>query len=142
MPAARIVAIVASPIGLLAVAAVAPPTLLSVAFGPRLTDASGALLPLAGAMTCLGATVLFTHYPLALASRAIPAALGITTVGAVAPIAWAGGSPVTTARLGRTVQALLGRTTVQALLGRTVQALRGLVAGLPIGSAARGTASA
>jgi hypothetical protein len=85
-------------------------------------------------MTCLGATVLFTHYPLALASRAIPAALGITTVGAVAPIAWAGGSPVTTARLGR--------TTVQALLGRTVQALLGLVAGLPVGSAARGTASA
>ncbi|OHV36492.1 hypothetical protein BCD49_19625 [Pseudofrankia sp. EUN1h] len=96
---------------LLAAASAAPATLLSLAFGPRFTDASGALLPLAAAMTCLGATVLFTHYLLALGSRAVLVALGLTAAAAVGLIALAGGSPVTTARMDLAVQAVLATVT-------------------------------
>nr|WP_045878983.1 hypothetical protein [Pseudofrankia sp. DC12] len=102
---------------LLAVAAAAPATLLSLAFGPRFTDASGALLPLAGAMTCLGATVLFTHYLLALGSRAVLVALGITATAAAGLITLAGGSPVATARLDLAVQAVLAVVTGLLVVG-------------------------
>ncbi|ONH32044.1 hypothetical protein BL253_07750 [Pseudofrankia asymbiotica] len=105
-------AILALPAAALLVAAfTAPATLLSLAFGPRFTDASGALLPLAAAMTCLGATVLFTHYLLALGSRAVLVALGLTAAAAAGLIALAGGSPVTTARMDLAVQAVLAAVT-------------------------------
>ncbi|MBX6388416.1 MAG: hypothetical protein IRZ08_05355 [Frankia sp.] len=110
---------------LLGAAVIAPETLLSLAFGPRFTEASGALLPLAGAMTCLGATVLFTHYLLALGSRAVLAALGATAVAAAGLIAWAGGSPAATAQMNLAVQAVLA-----------------VVTGLLVVSAARRTAGA
>ncbi|MBL7497433.1 hypothetical protein I6A84_33725 [Frankia sp. CNm7] len=116
---------------LLAVAAVAPDTLLSLAFGPRFTDASGALLPLAGAMTCLGATVLFTHYLLALGSRAVLLALGLTAVAAAGMITLAGGSPVATARMDLAVQAVLAVVTGLLVVGaarRTTAAPDGLEA--------------
>jgi len=96
---------------LLAAAFVAPSTLLSLAFGPRFTDASAALLPLAAAMTCLGATVLFTHYLLALGSRAVLVALGLTAAAAAGLISLADGSPVTTARMDLAVQAVLAAVT-------------------------------
>jgi len=119
-------AILAVPaVGLLGAAVIGPDTLLSLAFGPRFTDASGALLPLAGAMTCLGATVLFTHYLLALGERAVLAVLGVATAVAVALMAWAQGSPVTTARANLACQAVLA-----------------VVTGLMVLSAARRTARA
>jgi len=96
---------------LLAAACAAPASLLSLAFGPRFTDAAGAVLPLAAAMTCLGATVLFTHYLLALGSRAVLVALGLTAAAATGLIALAGGSPVTTARTDLAVQAVLAAVT-------------------------------
>jgi hypothetical protein len=92
---------------LLAIAAAAPEMLLSVAFGPRFTGASGALLPLAAAMTCLGATVLFTHYLLALGQRSVLAALGVATVLGIPLVVGAGGDPVGTARADLAFQAAL-----------------------------------
>jgi hypothetical protein len=105
-------AILAVPaVGLLAAAVAAPGTLLSLAFGSRFTHASGALLPLAGAMTCLGATVLFTHYLLALGERVVLLALGATTAAAVPAMVWAGGSPLATARVDLAFQATLAVLT-------------------------------
>jgi O-antigen/teichoic acid export membrane protein len=101
---------------LLSVAAVAPETFLSVAFGPRFTDASGALLPLAAAMTCLGATVLFTHYLLALGQRSVLAVLGLTTAIAVPLMLWADGDPVGTARADLVCQAALALVTGSMVL--------------------------
>ena len=122
-------AILAAPAAvLLAVATVAPAPLLSLAFGPRFTDASGALLPLAGAMTCLGATVLFTHYLLALGSRAVLLALGLTTAAATGLITLAGGSPLATARMDFAVQAVLAVVTGLLVVGaarRTTAAAAG-----------------
>ncbi|CAI7975173.1 conserved membrane hypothetical protein [Frankia sp. Hr75.2] len=119
-------AILAVPaVGLLTVAAIAPDTLLSLAFGPRFTSASGALLPLAGAMTCLGATVLFSHYLLALGKRAVLAVLAVATGTAVALMAWAQGSPVSTARANFGCQAVLAVVTglmVLAAARRTARA--------------------
>jgi O-antigen/teichoic acid export membrane protein len=111
-------AILAAPAGiLLAVASTMPASMLSLAFGPRFTDASGALLPLAGAMTCLGATVLFTHYLLALGSRAVLVALGLSAAAATGLIALAGGSPVATARMDLVVQAVLAVATGLLVVG-------------------------
>jgi hypothetical protein len=62
-------------------------------------------------MTCLGATVLFTHYLLALGSRAVLVALGLTAAAAAGLIALAGGSPVATARMDLAVQAVLAVVT-------------------------------
>jgi O-antigen/teichoic acid export membrane protein len=96
---------------LLAIAAAAPEVLLSVAFGPRFTGASGALLPLAAAMTCLGATVLFTHYLLALGQRSVLVALGAATAFAIPLVVWADGDPVDTARADLAFQAALALVT-------------------------------
>ncbi len=111
--------------GLLSVAAIAPDTLLSLAFGPRFTNASGALFPLAGAMTCLGATVLFSHYLLALGERAVLAVLAVATGAAVSLMVWAQGSPVSTARANFGCQAVLAVVTglmVLAAARRTARA--------------------
>ncbi|MCL9762224.1 hypothetical protein [Frankia sp. AiPa1] len=113
--------------GLLTAASVAPDTLLALAFGPRFTDASGALFPLAAAMTCLGATVLFTHYLLALGERGVLLALGLATAIAVPLLWWAGGDPTTTARADLACQAVLAVITGVAVLAaarRTARAVR------------------
>ncbi|MCK9895728.1 hypothetical protein [Frankia sp. AgB32] len=94
-------------VGLLGAALAGPDKLLALAFGPRFTDASGALLPLAAAMTCLGATVLFTHYLLALGERGVLLALGLAAAVAVPLLLWADGSPTSTARVDFAVQAAL-----------------------------------
>ncbi|MBL7493898.1 hypothetical protein I6A60_32990 [Frankia sp. AgB1.9] len=117
---------------LLAVATAAPATLLSLAFGPRFTDASGALLPLAGAMTCLGATVLFTHYLLALGSRAVLVALGITATAAAGLITLAGGSPVATARMDLAVQAVLAVVTGLLVVGAARRTTAAAAASAPV----------
>lgn len=96
---------------LIVVAAAAPTTLLTMAFGPDYTGASDALLPLAAAMTCLGATVLFTHYLLALGHRSVLAALGVTAAGAVPLVLWADGAPAATARADLAFQAALAVVT-------------------------------
>ncbi|MCM3923476.1 hypothetical protein ND748_17635 [Frankia sp. AiPs1] len=111
--------------GLLAAALIAPEKLLSLAFGPRFTDASGALLPLAAAMTCLGATVLFTHYLLALGERGVLLALGLAAGAAIPLLLWADGSPTATARADLACQAALAVVTglsVLAAARRTARA--------------------
>ncbi|WP_256790212.1 hypothetical protein [Frankia sp. AvcI1] len=111
--------------GLLSAALIAPEKLLSLAFGPRFTDASGALLPLAAAMTCLGATVLFTHYLLALGERGVLLALGLAAAAAVPLLLWADGSPTATARADLACQAALAVVTglsVLAAARRTARA--------------------
>jgi hypothetical protein len=70
-------------------------------------------------MTCLGATVLFTHYLLALGSRAVLAVLGIMAVAAAGLITLAGGSPVATARTDLAVQAVLAVVTGLLVAGAT-----------------------
>ncbi|WP_462187063.1 MULTISPECIES: hypothetical protein [unclassified Frankia] len=112
-------------LGLLSAALLAPDTLLSLAFGSRFTDASGALLPLAAAMTCLGATVLFTHYLLALGERGVLLALGLAAAAAVPLMLWADGSPTSTARANLACQAVLAIVTglsVLAAARRTARA--------------------
>jgi hypothetical protein len=114
-------------VGLLTAAFLAPDTLLALAFGPRFTDASGALLPLAAAMTCLGATVLFTHYLLALGERGVLLALGLAAATAVPLLVWADGSPTATARADLACQAALAVVTgltVLAAARRTGRACR------------------
>jgi O-antigen/teichoic acid export membrane protein len=101
-------ALLAVPAGaLVLLGAVAPHQVLSIAFGKRLTDASSALLPLALAMACLGATVLFTHYLLAVGQRLIVLALALATAAAIPLLIVANGSPAPTAEADLGVQAVL-----------------------------------
>jgi O-antigen/teichoic acid export membrane protein len=101
-------ALLAIPAGaLVLLAAVAPEQVLRLAFGPRLTGASHALLPLALSMTCLGATVLFTHYLLAVGRRMIVAALAVATAAALPLLIAADGSAAKTAQADLAVQAVL-----------------------------------
>ncbi len=97
--------------GLLLVALLAPAGGLALAFGPRLTASASALAPLAGAMTCLGATVLFTHYLLAVGARGVLVVLAAATALAVAGVWWVGGAPVATARLELALHAVLAAGT-------------------------------
>ncbi|WP_322779397.1 hypothetical protein [Frankia sp. Cas4] len=98
-------------IGLLLVALLAPAGGLALAFGPRLTAAAGSLAPLAAAMTCLGATVLFTHYLLAVGARGVLVVLAAATALAVAGVWWVGGASVATARLELALHAVLAAGT-------------------------------
>lgn len=105
-------AVLAVPCGLLLVlAAAAPETLLRIAFGARYVSASGALLPLALAMTCLGATVLFVHYLLGAGHRRAVLALGLAVVVAIPTLAAAHGAPTATAVTDLIVQAVLAAVT-------------------------------
>ncbi len=97
--------------GLLLVALLAPAGGLALAFGPRLTAAAGSLAPLAAAMTCLGATVLFTHYLLAVGARGVLVVLAAATALAVAGVWWVGGASVATARLELVLHAVLAAGT-------------------------------
>ena len=117
-------AVLAVPCGLLFVlAAAAPETLLRTAFGPRYVSASGALLPLALAMTCLGATVLFVHYLLGAGHRRAVLALGVAVVVAIPALAAAHGAPTRTAVTDLAVQAVLAAVT-GALVLQAALALR------------------
>jgi O-antigen/teichoic acid export membrane protein len=101
-------ALLAVPAGaLILLGAVAPHQILGLAFGERLTEAAGALLPLALAMTCLGATVLFTHYLLAVGQRFIVVALALATAAAIPLLILANGSAAPTAEADLGVQAAL-----------------------------------
>ena len=105
-------AVLAVPCGLLLVlAAVAPETLLRIAFGPRYVSAASALLPLALAMTCLGATVLFVHYLLGAGHRRAVLALGVGVVVALPTLNAAHGAPTATALTDLAVQAVLAAVT-------------------------------
>ncbi len=105
-------AVLAVPCGLLLVlAAIAPETLLRIAFGPRYVSASSALLPLALAMSCLGATVLFVHYLLGAGHRRAVLALGVGVVVALPALNAAHGAPTATAVTDLAVQAVLAAIT-------------------------------
>ncbi len=96
---------------LVAVALVAPEAGLTLAFGPRLSGCAPALAPLAGAMTCLGATVLFTHYLLALGERRVLIVLAAAAALAVPGVWWAQGDAVVTARIELVVHTMLAAAT-------------------------------
>jgi O-antigen/teichoic acid export membrane protein len=87
--------------------AIAPHTVLKIAFGERLTGAASALLPLALAMSCLGATVLFTYYLLAVGQRLVVIALAVATAAAIPLLIVANGSATPTAEADLGVQAVL-----------------------------------
>ncbi len=97
--------------GLLLVAVAAPAQGLSLAFGPRLTACASAFAPLAGAMTCLGATVLCTHYLLAVGARGVLVMLAAAAALAIAGSWWMGGAAVATARLELALYAVLAAGT-------------------------------
>jgi O-antigen/teichoic acid export membrane protein len=78
MRALAILAIVAAPA--LLIFATVPKLLLRVAFGPDLTDASGALLLLGGAMTLLAVAYLTVQYMVALRATHFLWVLGVVAV--------------------------------------------------------------
>ncbi len=110
---------------LVTVALVAPKAGLALAFGPRLSACAPALAPLAGAMTCLGATVLFTHYLLAVGERRVLAVLAAAAALVIPGVWWAQGDAVVIARVELVVHTMLAAAT-----------------GLLVRVAARGTAPA
>ncbi|HEX4015745.1 MAG TPA: hypothetical protein VHX15_03325 [Frankiaceae bacterium] len=67
--------------------------LLSLAFGKRLSGASGAFTPLAIAMALLAASVVLAHYLLAAGERAVLWVLLVAGVGTTLALALAGTSP-------------------------------------------------
>jgi O-antigen/teichoic acid export membrane protein len=93
----------------------APRTVLSVAFGERLTAAAPAFGLLAAAMTCLAATVLFSHYLLAVGRTVVVPLLVLGTAGTGVLLVQADGDPVSTARAD-----LLGQVVVMVLTGLLV----------------------
>jgi O-antigen/teichoic acid export membrane protein len=92
-------------------AVIAPEFLIKLAFGPRYLSAAHALWPLAVAMTCLGATVLFTHYLLGAGHRRAVIALLIGTAVAIPLLLAADGDPRSTAMSDLAVQAALAAVT-------------------------------
>jgi O-antigen/teichoic acid export membrane protein len=95
----------------LLLAVVEPDFLLRIAFGERYLAAASALWPLALAMTCLGATVLFTHYLLGAGHRRAVLALLIGTAVALPLLLAADGEPRATAMADLAVQSVLAVTT-------------------------------
>jgi O-antigen/teichoic acid export membrane protein len=96
---------------LLGFAVIAPDFLIRLAFGARYLSASDALLPLALAMTCLGASVLFTHYLLGAGHRRAVLALLVGTAIALPLLIAADGAPRATAFADLGVQAGLAAVT-------------------------------
>lgn len=105
-----VLAVVAAPASVLIVLALGAPTqVLRLAFGARLTDGASAFAYLAGAMTLLAATVLFTHYLLAAGRHLVLPVLGAGAVLTVVLLIAAHGALAATARadlLGQAVVAL------------------------------------
>jgi O-antigen/teichoic acid export membrane protein len=92
---------------LVAVAAAAPRTFLSVAFSHRYVSAAGAFLPLALSMVCLAATVMVTMYLLGVGDRLFVAVLGAGAALATVAVILADGAPRTTALADLGVQGVL-----------------------------------
>jgi O-antigen/teichoic acid export membrane protein len=98
--------IVALPAVLLLVAgAVAARPLVRLVFGAGLVASAPALTTLAGAMACLAATVLFTHYLLAMGRRRIVVVLAAGLFVAVPALTAARGDALGTARADLACQA-------------------------------------
>ncbi|HET9732661.1 MAG TPA: hypothetical protein VFP54_08300 [Acidimicrobiales bacterium] len=109
--------VLAVPAAVLLVAAVGfPRLLLRVAFGAKLTGASGAFAPLAGAMVLLGVTALCTHYLLGAGRRATVVALGLASAASVWVLGSAHGAPVSTAYRDLAVQAALAAVSAGLVL--------------------------
>jgi O-antigen/teichoic acid export membrane protein len=105
-------AIFAVPAGvLLGFAVLAPDFLIKLAFGSRYLSAAHALWPLASAMTCLGASVLFTHYLLGAGHRRAVLALLVGAGFALPLLLAADGDPRATAMADLYVQAALAAVT-------------------------------
>ncbi len=100
---------------LLALAFAAPRTVLSIAFGERLTAAAPAFGMLAAAMTCLAATVLLSHYLLAVGRTVVVPMLAVGAVGTGILLVRAAGDPTATARAD-----LLGQSVVMVVAGALV----------------------
>ncbi|HSP36773.1 MAG TPA: hypothetical protein VLR26_03375 [Frankiaceae bacterium] len=96
---------------LLGLAVLAPEFLIKLAFGARYLSAAHALWPLALAMTCLGATVLFTHYLLGAGHRRAVLALLVGTAVIIPLLLAADGDPRATAEADLAVQATLAAVT-------------------------------
>lgn len=90
---------------LVAIAAGAPSTFLSVLFSGRYVDAAGAFLPLALAMACLGGSVVITMYLLAIGDRRVVWVLGAGAAALTAAVVLADGAPYATALADLAVQA-------------------------------------
>jgi hypothetical protein len=100
---------------LIALAFAAPHTVLSIAFGERLTAAAPAFGLLALAMTCLAATVLLSHYLLAVGRTVVVPLLVVGALGTGILLVRAGGDPTATARAD-----LLGQSLVMVVAGALV----------------------
>lgn len=100
---------------LLALSFAVPKTVLTIAFGERLTAAAPAFGLLAAAMTCLAATVLLSHYLLAVGRTVIVPLLALGALGTGILLVRAGGDPQATARAD-----LLGQVVVMVLAGALV----------------------
>jgi O-antigen/teichoic acid export membrane protein len=101
---------------LASVAAVAPTALLKLAFGPDKAQGAPAFATLAVAMGALSATVLLTHYLLAIGQRSIVAVLALGLVLLVVALTAAGGGLVATARAELACQAGLAAVTALFVL--------------------------
>ena len=86
--------------------------LLSLAFGKRLSGASGAFTPLAIAMALLAASVVLTHYLLAAGERPVLWVLLVAGVGTTLALALAGTSPTRVAWTDAIAQAALAAALV------------------------------
>ncbi|HZU72579.1 MAG TPA: hypothetical protein VE990_07380 [Acidimicrobiales bacterium] len=102
---------------LVAMAVVAHRQVIAVFFGPQLAGSSSALVPLALAMSALGATMLFTHYLLGFGRRVVVAVLAAGAVVSVVVMAGAGGSPAATAWRDLCVQAAVAAAAGALVLG-------------------------
>jgi O-antigen/teichoic acid export membrane protein len=107
-----VLAVIAAPASLLIVLALSAPTqLLRAAFGARLTEASPAFAYLAGAMTLLAATVLFTHYLLAAGRHVVLPVLAAGASLMVVLLLTAHGALVDTARADLLAQVVVALVT-------------------------------
>jgi O-antigen/teichoic acid export membrane protein len=106
---------------LLLVALAVPKQFLTVFFGARLAGGAPAFATLAGAMACLGATVVLTNYLLGAARRWIVAFLGLGMVGLLVLIHAAHGGIMGTARAELAVQ---GTMAIAVLVAFSIVHLR------------------
>lgn len=104
-------------VALLCVAVAFPHLLLSIVFSNRYLGAQHAFVWLALAMVCLSTTVVLTIYLLAIGRRWIAAILAVGAVATTTAVAFADGSPTSTAVSDLVVQALLAVVTIAFFMG-------------------------
>ncbi len=104
-------------VALLCVAVAFPHLLLSIVFSNRYLGAQHAFVWLALAMVCLSTTVVLTIYLLAIGRRWIAAILAVGAVATTTAVAFAHGSPTSTAVSDLVVQALLAVVTIAFFMG-------------------------